>query len=206
MQTKQDTDHQLWNQIKQNDEQAFRKLFDRYYHYLLVTVVNVTGDRTLAKDSAQEVFFELWKKRTTLEIKIDFKPYLRRSVLNRAFNFIKIQKRFTNEDAIPNKVSTDVSAQKGMEVSELQTEINKAIEALPERCRMVFTLCRLEGLSHKEIAAKMDISTKTVEHQMTKALRSLKDALAKHSNSFVILILSLIEAGLLIFLIFPTIV
>jgi len=199
-------DQQLWKQIKQDNEQAFRELFDRYYHYLIVTVVNVTGDRTLAKDSAQEVFFELWKKRAHLEIKTDFKPYLRRSVLNRAFNFIKIQKRFTDEEAIPSKVSNDISAQKGMEVSELQAQINKAIEALPERCRMVFTLCRLEGFSHKEIAEQMSISTKTVEHQMTKALKALKSALKTHSSGISLLILSLIEHGFFIFLIITTIV
>ncbi|MFK7809302.1 MAG: RNA polymerase sigma-70 factor [Saprospiraceae bacterium] len=171
------TDQNLWTKIRADDQKAFRELFDRYYKYLLVTVTNVTRDRTLAKDASQEVFFELWKKRDRLDISSDFKPYLRRAVLNRAFNVLKKQSRFTAEEEIPEQTLESDSPQRIMETSDLQTVINESIEQLPERCRMVFTLCRLEGMSHKEIAQQMDISTKTVEHQMTKALKILKSKL-----------------------------
>ncbi len=191
MQSQSITDQQLWTKVSQDDEKAFRTLFDRYYHYVLVTVVNVTGDQTLAKDAAQEVFFELWKKRQQVNIQSDFKSYLRRSVLNRAFNHIKSRSRFTSDDAIVHQVNTDHSVQKELEKEDLQQIINSAIDGLPERCRMVFTLCRLEDMSHKEIAAKMDISTKTVEHQMTKALKILRQAVAPYISkgmSFMLLL------------------
>ena len=180
MHTKQITDQELWQRVANDDQRSFRTLFDRYYRYLLVTVVNVTGDQALAKDAAQEVFLQLWKKRSDLQIQSEFKAYLRRAVLNRAFNTLKSRGRFTDEDQIPEQPSTVSSAQQNLEKEDLQTVINKAIDALPDRCRMVFTLCRLEGMSHKEIATQMNISTKTVEHQMTKALKLLRKAVAPH--------------------------
>ncbi len=180
MQTKLNTDQQLWSKIIEDDEKAFRDLFDRYYHYALVTVVNVTGNQTIAKDAAQEVFFELWKKRKQLKIQSEFKSYIRRAVLNRAFNTIKSQSRFAEEEAIPDRINPTSSAQQILEGNDLQQLINRTIDALPDRCRMVFTLCRLEGMSHKEIATQMDISPKTVEHQMTKALKILKEAVGPY--------------------------
>ncbi|MFT4664018.1 MAG: RNA polymerase sigma-70 factor (ECF subfamily) [Polaribacter sp.] len=174
------TDEELWTKVKADDQAAFRQLFDRYYKYLLVTVVNVTGDRTLAKDAAQEVFFELWKKRSSLTISSAFKAYIRRAVLNRSFNVMKTQSRFTDEESIPERQDLADSPLSMLENNDLQRILNQSIEKLPERCRMVFTLCRIEGMSHKEIAEQMGTSTKTVEHQMTKALKILKDTLTPY--------------------------
>ncbi len=185
-------DEALWAKVKANDQTAFRQLFDRYYKYLLVTVVNVTGDRTLAKDAAQEVFFELWKKRKTLTINSAFKSYIRRAVINRSFNVMKTQSRFTDESAIPERKDQSVSPHSKLENNDLQRILNQSIEKLPERCRMVFTLCRVEGMSHKEIAEQMGTSTKTVEHQMTKALKILKEALSPYlSQGMLLLVLKL---------------
>ena len=74
-----------------------------------------------------------------------------------------------------------------LENQDLQRLINAAVEALPERCRIVFTLCRLEGKSHKEIATQLQISTKTVENQMTKALLSLRRRLQPYLDQRLLL-------------------
>ncbi len=190
MTTKLESDQQLWQRIQAHDQGAFRLLFDRFYPYLLVTVVNVTGDRTIAKDAAQEVFYELWKKREQLQIRSDLKSYLRRAVLNRAFTYVKSRSRFSGEEAIPEKNNPASSVQEELEGADLQRIVDRTIEAMPERCRMVFTLCRLEGMSHKEIAAQMGISTKTVEHQMTKALRLLKTAVMPYVKLLICLFLA----------------
>jgi RNA polymerase sigma-70 factor (ECF subfamily) len=76
------------------------------------------------------------------------------------------------------------SVQENMEGQELETYINKAIDQLPEKCRMVFVLSRFEQLSYKEVAAKLGISTKTVENQISKALKHLRTAIYDRNNIF----------------------
>ncbi len=169
-------DQVLLQQLKAGDQQAFRALFDSYYKYLVVTCNNILGDSETARDLAQDVLADLWKRREQMEIKIALKPYLRRAVVNKTLNYIKARRlKFTEpENNAEIHPLDDSSGLQVLEQSELQNLINSAIASLPEKCRMVFTLCRLEGMSHKEIAAQLNISTKTVENQMTKALKTLK--------------------------------
>ncbi len=171
-------DQILLQQLKTGDERAFRALFNSYYKYLVVTCNNILGDSETARDLAQDVLADLWKRRDQMEIKIALKPYLRRAVVNKTLNYIKARRlKFTepekNTEVHPLENSSGLQV---LEQSELQNLINTAIASLPEKCRLVFTLCRLEGMSHKEIAAQLEISTKTVENQMTKALKTLKAA------------------------------
>ncbi len=171
-------DFELFQQIKDGDRQAFRTLFDRYYKYLVVTSYNIQGDSEKARDLAQDVFLELWKKRSEINITSSLKAYLRRAVFNKTLNYIKAQRLDFNDDGSLNQeLDRKASAQQMLEKEDLQDLVNKAIESLPEKCRLVFTLCRLEQMSHKEIAAQLNISTKTVENQMTKALKVLRVAL-----------------------------
>ena len=176
------SDEALIHRIKAGEEKAFRALFDRYYKYLVVTAYKIYGDSEKARDLAQDVFFELWKKRAQITIQSAPKAYLRKAVVNKTLNFIKAQRLDFSEPEIfqQNKLSYSADAQANLEADDLQQSINAAIASLPERCRMVFSLCRLEGLSHKEIAEALNISTKTVENQMTKAMKVLRNAVQPH--------------------------
>ena len=178
--------------LRAGKEIALRKIFDSYYKYLLVTAYNIVNDQSKAKDLAQDVFYELWKKREKIQINTSLKAYLRRSVINRSINFLKSQKRFQfGDDALSAEwESKESDAQQELEGSDLQNIINQAIDSLPEKCKLIFKLSRLEKFSHKEIAEKLGISTKTIENQMTKALKTLRTAIAKYK-----------ELGIIIFLI-----
>ena len=169
------TDLDLMQAVKANDQQAYQELFNRYYKYLLVTAYNYVPDQNLVRDFAQDVFLEIWKKRNTLNIN-NVKPYLRRSVINKALNHIKAQKIDFEEDQSNLDSTEKASAQENLEFNELQAAINHAIESLPARCRIVFSMRRFDELSLKEIAAKLDISPKTVENQLTKAMKVLRVA------------------------------
>ncbi len=169
--------------MKAGQESALQKIFKHYYKYLVVTGYNITGDNEKAKDLVQDVFFELWKKREQIEIQSSLKAYLRRAVVNRSLNYIKTQKRFDfgdeNFDAqTPDKT---FSAQKNLEAQDLKAAINDAIDSLPAKCKAIFILSRFEKLSHKEIATKLDISTKTIENQITKALKIVRVAVNKYN-------------------------
>jgi RNA polymerase sigma-70 factor (ECF subfamily) len=84
---------------------------------------------------------------------------------------------FEGEEDLPVLKGSFTSATEQMEADELQEQINQAIDGLPERCRMIFLLSRFEDMSYKEIAQKLDISVKTVENQISKALKVLRDVL-----------------------------
>ena len=175
------SDDQLLQGLQNGDRKIFRLMFDRYYPYVLVSVTKICGDRNLAKDVGQEVFFEVWKKRETIQVKGSLKSYLRRAGVNRMLNQLKAR-RLQYEDPVdlPESPLQNDSAQQHLEAEDLRKVIQGAIDSLPERCRMVFTLKRIEGFSQKEIAAKMGISTKTVENQMVRALKVLRAAAAPY--------------------------
>ena len=169
------SDLALVEAIKRDDQVAYRTLFDRYYKYLLVTAYAYVKDNNTIRDLAQDVFFEIWKKRKTLNIN-NVKAYLRRAVINKSLNYIKAQRLNFEETNDSFDLPEKSNVQEQLEANQLQAVINEAIDRLPERCRVVFALRRFEGLSLKEIAAKMDISPKTVENQLTKAMKILRKA------------------------------
>lgn len=173
------SDLDLVEAIKADDEKAYRMLFDRYYKYLLVTAYAYVKDENTIRDLTQDVFFEIWKKRKSLNIN-NVKPYLRRSVINKALNYIKAQRMDFEETDESFDLPEPSKVQQKLEAEQLQEVINEAVESLPERCRVIFALRRYEELSLKEIAAKLDISPKTVENQLTKAMKVLRSAVAPY--------------------------
>lgn len=184
------SDLELVEAIKANDQKAYRALFDRYYKYLLVTAYAYVKDENTIRDLTQDVFFEIWKKRNSLNIN-NVKAYLRRSVINKALNHIKAQ-RINFEDTNDTfDVPDRARVQEELEASQLQKVINEAIENLPDRCRVIFVMRRMDELSLKEIATKLDISPKTVENQLTKAIKILRVAVEPY-----------VSGGLFIFLLF----
>lgn len=178
----QPTDGSLFNKIRNNDSEAFRMLFERYYQKLLAIAINIVHDLALAKDIVQEVFFQIWAKRHSLSQPKQPEAYLKRATINRAINKIKARKRITNLQAAPEKESSSSHPGNIIEASELDQLIQKTLAELPERCRLIFIMKRIEGQSLKEIAATLDISTKTAENQITKALKALKNALKSYNQ------------------------
>ncbi len=122
----------------------------------------------------QEVFFQFWKNRESLKEDISIRNYLKRAVINRCINFIKYNARFTGDESLSRSPSATYLPDEQMENNELKEVINQAIENLPEKARVIFVLRRQEGISLKEIADQLDISPKTVENQITRALKLLK--------------------------------
>lgn len=177
--------------LKNSDDKALEYFFNQYYKYLVVTAYNILHDDFRAKDIVQDVFFRLWEKRAELKIQ-DMKPYLRRAVYNKAIDHIRKIKRQGGWTEEITDISHPVVSRTVLDEiagKELQQRINKAINLLPNKCKTVFCLSRLENLSHKEIAAQLDISVKTIENQMTKALKIMR----KHLLSIVIIVIFLLN-------------
>jgi len=172
------TDQEIQSSFRQDPEKAVETLFQLYYVYLCQAAVRIIKDPRLAEDLTQEVFFELWRKKDGINFTISIKAYLRRAVVNKALNHIRDQKKITDdEDKMLNVESTAPSATQLMDSEELQQLIDRSVDELPEKCRLVFVLSRFEEMSYQEIADQLGISTKTVENQIVKALKHMRTAL-----------------------------
>ncbi len=172
-------DAKLIEMLKANDEQAISLIFKQHYAFLCRAIVRVINDNHVAEDLAQDVFHDLWKRRDALEISTSIKAYLRRAGINKTLNYIRDKKvKWDDEDKLPMMTSMTPDVVQELEGKDLEKLIDDTIDKLPERCRLVFTLSRFEEMSYLEISNEMDISIKTVENQMSKALKILRSALA----------------------------
>ena len=162
--------------LRSDGEKAISILYDEYFHYLYITVFRILKEEEGSKDIVQAVFIEMWKRRDQLNIDSSLKQYLKRSAINKSLNYIRKNKRIvdTMEDLDNISLFDKERFLERIEVKDLEQKINAAIDSLPEKCRLVFVLSRYENMSHRQIAEKMDISTKTVENQITKALKILR--------------------------------
>ncbi len=165
--------------LKAGDQSALKTLFDAYYPTVCNTVFRMLKDRPTSEDVAQDVFIKLWEKREQLNITSSLGAYLRRFAINEAISHMRKHKKHQSEsiDASMPVVSLYQGAVEQLYESEMQQKIAGAINELPPRCQVVFKLSRYEELSYKEIASKLDISVKTVENQMGKALKVLRISL-----------------------------
>ncbi len=158
------------------DEASFEVLFRKLYAPLCKTIFKIVQDKDLAEDIAQDAFFILWEKRN--EVTISVKSYLYRAAINKAFTQLEKNKRFvrTQEGDWFEYEPSANTTEEIVNEKELQMEVNKAIDSLPPACRTVFLMSRMDEMSYKEIAEALNISVKTVENQMSKALRIVREA------------------------------
>lgn len=176
-------DIQILDKLRDQPEIALKVLYEQYYNYICSVVYKMIGDSTLAEDLAQEVFVEVWKRRESLDVNLSLRGYLRRVAVNKTLNYIRSQKmNFEEDDAVLQVPSTENSTQKILEAQDLQKVINDSINSLPDKCRVVFGLSRFEELSYKEISKELGISIKTVENQISKALKLVRKAVLEYDG------------------------
>lgn len=169
------TDQELLDLIQHDSETAIEWMFRHYYAQLCRTVYRIIPQQETAEDIVQDLFLSLWNKKESLQFNTSVQSYLRRSVVNKTLNYIRDQKiKFDQPDLLDDSPDRKASVGDMLEANDLQKVIDNAVDNLPERCRIIFALSRFEQLSHQEIATELNISLKTVENQMTKALKVLR--------------------------------
>ena len=161
----------------------FEKLFKEKFKPLCGFSLKYVGDLDEAKGLVHEVFVSVWEKFDSLPADMNYNSYLYTAVRNRSLNFIRDKKKNVMLENVAERELAETIDPMG--TTELETEIEIAIQSLPEKCREVFELSRMEGLKYAQIADKLGISIKTVEAQMSKALSVLREHL-KEFLSFVI--------------------
>lgn len=163
--------------IATGDQAAFERLFRAWYPRMVRHARHLVGDTDLAEEVAQEVFVVLWRRRGSLPKAGALPGYLHRAVRNRSLNTLRGPRRAALEDDSAPGLAVAASAPHDLEEQELVTVVADAIAALPARTAEVFLLSRDQGLTYTEIAATLEISVKTVETLMGRALRTLRDTL-----------------------------
>ncbi len=166
-------------------------LFREHFTALCYFARKYVGDLDSCKEIVHGVFIKIWENRSQFDWDKPAKSYLFTSVYNRSMNFIRDNRKFVAHDLSELREEiTDIGAfSDNMEVAELEGKIKSALQRLPEKCREVFELSRFEGKKYTEIAGQLNISLKTVETQMSKALKVLKDELKDYLYFFILFLL-----------------
>ena len=171
-------DRELLARLRAGESSAFDAIFRANYALLVRVGESMLRDRATAEEIAQDVMLELWRRRESLELTESVRGYLLQATRNRSLNALRhraIEKRSEPEliEGASRSAPTDAATRE----SEIEVALQAAVAELPERCRQVFELSRVEGLKYAEIATRLGISVKTVEVQMGKALRVLRERL-----------------------------
>ena len=176
--------------VKAGDELAFELLFRKYYVQLCSFANKFIANNAESEEIVQEVFLNIWKKRDQLKLEDEIRPYLYKSVQNFCFNFIQHQKivdrYYSVIDVVYKNRVEDFDTYESVLYAELQTKVDEAIFSLPTECRRIFQMSRKDGLKYAEIANKLNISVKTVETQMSRALAKLKIELKDYLTIIII--------------------
>jgi RNA polymerase sigma-70 factor, ECF subfamily len=163
------------------DQAAFEQLFKSHFVQLCNFASQYVSDMDAARDICQKVFILLWENREQINTDQNVRSYLFTSVKNRCLNYIRDQKKYRSRILDVDIQDIDIAFEEDeMATDELQIKIQKSLDALPEKCRQVFIMSRFEEKKYQEIAIALDISIKTVEAHMSRALRSLREDLKDH--------------------------
>jgi len=169
--------------LNEKPDLALKYLYDNMYNKLCNKVMTLVKDTDVSEDIVQETIADIWQKRETIQIQQNFEAYIYRTCRNKALNYIRAQKiKWEDEESLSDYVSTLTKCDEAIEADELNEKIHQAIDELPEKCSIIFSLSRFENMSYNEIAEQLNISPKTVEGQISKALKILREKIYTFSE------------------------
>lgn len=158
-----------------------KELFESHYRPVCAAIHRIVGERGVTEDLAQQVFIRFWEKRESINITTSPGAYLHRMAINEALGWLRSKKNQSHDEiTATTPFEPERDAEQNYLQGELEDKIRQAVDTLPPRCRAVFQLSRFEEKSYQEIADEMGISKKTVEHQMGKALRVMRELLKSY--------------------------
>ena len=173
------TDKELVARLRQSDEAALTEIYERYWDKLFVVSVNRIGNQLEAEECVQDVLHKLWLLREELTLENEaLGGYLAVAVRNQVFNRrLKRHRARLKAEGFEVEVSRYPSPEQELIARELAERIDKAIDALPTQCKIVFELKQKDGLTTKEVAEKLNISENTVKYHVKKAHREIRSHL-----------------------------
>jgi len=170
--------------IQKGDIDSFEALFHHYYKGLCGYSESLVGMKEVAEEVVQDLFYNIWKNRETLRIRQSLQSYLFRAAYNNSMMYLrKMRREHFMEDLSQPEPSVDApDPLQLIQLDEVSKLITKTLDGLPDRTRQIFWMNRQEGLKYREIALKLSISEKTVEANMGKALKALRNSMQRYEQ------------------------
>lgn len=169
----------LISKLRQGSKDAFSVIFITYYKDLVLFATNYTHEIDTAQEIIQDTFLKLWEDHDEIDIKISLKSYLLKTVQNRCIDWlrhVKVQQKFKDESLI-NSIDYEFNADTYIINSEIEGLIRDALNKIPPEFSQAYRMHRHEGLKYQEIAEKLNVSVRTVEVRIGKALSALRNEL-----------------------------
>lgn len=173
----------LAKRINDSDRNAFNTLFEMLWDPMYTHAASLVMDGSIAKDLVQEVWMDYWQRREEVEIH-NIKSYLYKAIRFKCYNTLRDTKFNQIQIEAASAVSVTSETELEEDVMELSRRINQALSELPKRCQEVFRLSRINQVSNKEIAEKLNISQRSVENQLSFALRRLRKEISSVKSLF----------------------
>ncbi|WP_343561708.1 sigma-70 family RNA polymerase sigma factor [Sphingobacterium sp.] len=180
------SDAQIFELVCNGDERALQIIISRFWQQLFKTAFHAFPDAEVCQELVQNVFIKIWESRAKITLKYSVHTYLFSCIRYEVFHEIK---RTTKQNKLKNNDFKSIDSFDPllkMEYTELLDYVEQLINNLPDKCKHVFYLSRIEQLKDKEIAQQLNISPKTVENQISIALKKLKQEMAKRDLLFFI--------------------
>lgn len=173
-------DVEVLRALKAGDERALQRVFRDHYAGMCTVARRIVYAPDVAEELVQDVFFKLWNKRESLEID-SLKTYLYRAARNTALNHTRrqrLERAHAEREGLKGEPTAVEATDDATAAEEVAIAVQRAVDRLPDRCREVFLMSRQDGMTYQQIADTLEISIKTVETQMGRALKSLRLSLA----------------------------
>jgi RNA polymerase sigma-70 factor (ECF subfamily) len=162
--------------LSRGDDKAFTEIYNRYWDKMLFVAGIKCRDLGIAEEIVQDIFLDLWRRRSELSVTGELEAYLAVSVKYRVINAQAKMKRALRyrSEAIGNSPEQVNPTEQWLSFQELKVRLSELVNKLPEKCRITYQLSKEEGLSQKEIAFRMNVSEKSVEANLARAMKSLR--------------------------------
>ena len=171
------SEQEIIKAIREGNAEIFRLVFDSYYENLCHYAFTMLKSTEEAEDIVQFLFLKLWDKREQLNIKLTVRSYLFKSVYHRCINHLEHKSIIRDHQKYNQRIANAEAQLPEIFPNELENNIREAINKLPPRCRSIFIMSRYEELTYAEIAKRLNISVNTIQNQICKALRILREEL-----------------------------
>lgn len=174
----------LLARLKSGDDAAFGSLYQLYSRMLLSNILHMVKDPEAAKELLQDLFLKIWEKRESIDLEKSFKSFLFTIAKNIVYDYLRrvaLDKKLT-QVLIANAIEGQSYTEELLNFKEKNACLNQAIETLSPQSRQVYRLCKIEGLSHKEISQQLGISISTVNNHIVKSSKAVKTFLYNHSD------------------------
>ncbi|WP_294587688.1 RNA polymerase sigma-70 factor [uncultured Phocaeicola sp.] len=169
-------------QIQRDNEYAFKQLYQEYYAKVVTFIAGIIKKREIARDLAQDVFVNLWLNRKTLDVSRNLQNYLFVASRHAAINYLKKELSVTSEpiEAMHTDIGSDITVEDTLFAKEIRLLIEMIVSEMPEQRQRIYRMSREEGMSNEEIAGRLGISKRSVENQISLALKEIRQAVTAY--------------------------